>query len=99
MQLNNVLQKPVITEKSVALTDTQNRYVFKVRSDATKGKIADEVEKTFKVDVLDVKTIMMPGKKRRIPRTSKFRKTKGWKKAIVKIKDGQKIEVVAKESK
>ncbi|HLB51682.1 50S ribosomal protein L23 [candidate division WWE3 bacterium RIFCSPHIGHO2_12_FULL_38_15] len=99
MQLNNVLQKPVITEKSVALTDTQNRYVFKVRSDATKGKIADEVEKTFKVDVLDVKTIMMPGKKRRIAKTFRFRKTKGWKKAIVKIKADQKIDIVSKEGK
>jgi len=99
MQLNNILLKPIITEKGVSLTTEQNRYVFKVGIQATKGQIADEVAKSFKVDVINVKTIVMPGKKRRIPRTSKFRKTKGWKKAIVKIKDGQKIEVVAKESK
>ena len=99
MQLNNVLLKPVITEKSVFLGDTYNRYVFKVGTDVTKGQIEDEVERSFKVDVLNVKTILMPGKKRRIPGTFKFRKTKGWKKAIVKIKDGQKIDIVSKESK
>lgn len=94
MRLGNIIQKPIITEKSVALTEF-DRYTFRVNRKASKGAIATEIETMFNVDVKKVRTMIMPGKKRRIRRTSKFITTQSWKKAIVTLGDGQKIELFA----
>ena len=94
MRISKVAQKPIITEKSVAFAET-NRYVFKVERKASKYAIAQAIAETFGVDVLEVNTMIMPGKKRRIrdPKKLKFTKTSSWKKAVVRIKEGQKIEL------
>ena len=80
----------------MALEAGENKYVFLVNMKASKGAVANEVERIYGVDVESVSTMIMPGKKRRIMRTNKFVKTKKKKKAVVKIKDGQKIELVGK---
>lgn len=96
MKVTKVLQKPLITEKSV-IARKANDYVFRVNMQATKGGIADEIEKTFGVNVVDVHTIIVPGKKRRRAKTHVFIKTEKWKKAIVKLKEGQTIDIFPKE--
>ena len=96
MYLNKIIHKPILTEKNIALSKT-GKYVFSVAYDASKGAISNEVKKAFGVDVLEVRTMIMPGKKRRIPQTPRFTKTDKWKKAIVKIKGGQHIDLYPKE--
>lgn len=85
-----IIKRPIITEKTSNLAK-ENQYVFEVEKEATKGKIKKEVEEMFGVDVLSVKIIRIPEKRRRLGRISGWRK--GYKKAIVKIKEGQKIDI------
>jgi len=86
-----ILKTPQVTEKATDLTK-KNQYVFKVWPGANKVEIKKAIEDLYGVDVLDVKIIKVPRKKRRLGRISGWRK--GYKKAIVKIKEGQKIEVL-----
>ena len=92
MRINNIIQKPVFSEKSVGLNGV-GKYVFKVRKDVSKGTISDSLKDAFGVDVVSITTMVMPGKKRRKGKTAGFLKTGLWKKAIVKLKEGQKIEL------
>lgn len=91
MHLEQVLIKPLLTEKSSIQTENTNRYVFKVQKKANKYQIRDAVEKMFDVKVVDVRTAILPGKVKRAGRSVK--KTSSWKKAYVKIQDGQKLEL------
>ena len=84
-----VLKSSHITEKAAFLTQ-ENRYVFKVYPKANKIEIKKAVEKLYKVKVLSVNIIKVPRKRRRLGKT--FGWKKGFKKAIVQIKEGQKIE-------
>lgn len=86
-----ILKSPHITEKATDLA-AKNQYTFKVYSGANKTEIKKAIEDLFGVDVLGVKIVKVPPKKRRLGRISGWRK--GYKKAIVKIKEGQKIEVL-----
>ncbi|GIW07853.1 MAG: 50S ribosomal protein L23 [Dehalococcoidia bacterium] len=89
-QLLEIIRRPVVTEKSTILA-TQDRYVFEVASWANKIQIKQAVETAFNVDVVDVHTMTMPGKMRRVRRNRGM--TSPWKKAIVQVQPGQKIEV------
>ncbi len=84
-----VLLRPVITERSMTETNA-GRYTFAVVRDATKQEIAEAVAETFKVDVVDVNTMTVRGKTRRLGR--RIGRRPDWKKAIVTIAAGQKIE-------
>jgi large subunit ribosomal protein L23 len=86
-----VLKSPQITEKATILTE-KNQYIFKIADDANKTEVRKAVEEIYKVDVLDVKIIRIPSKKRRRGKVSGWKK--GYKKAVVKIKAGQKIELL-----
>ncbi|PIP24726.1 MAG: 50S ribosomal protein L23 [Candidatus Nealsonbacteria bacterium CG10_big_fil_rev_8_21_14_0_10_36_228] len=88
-----ILRTPHITEKATDLVK-KNQYVFKVFPEANKTEIKKAIEDLYGVDVESVKTINIPRKKRRLGRIKGWRK--GYKKAIVKIKEGQKIEVMPK---
>jgi large subunit ribosomal protein L23 len=94
-RVTNVVVKPVMTEKGVTLGNA-GKYIFRVNKNASKGAIANEVERLYGVNVERVKTMVMPGKKRRIAKTSQFTKTSSWKKAIVDLKKGQSIDFFAK---
>jgi len=85
-----VLIAPHITEKATNLT-SQNQYVFKVFKKANKIEIKKAIEQIYGVDVLDVKIINIPRKPKRLGGIRGWKK--GYKKAIVKIKKGQKIEL------
>ena len=96
MRIKYTIIKPLINEKSVALA-TENRYMFKVDLNATKGAVSNRIHELFNVDVIKVRTAVLPGKPKRVLKTRKFTKTNKWKKAIVEIKEGQKIDLFPKE--
>ena len=86
-----ILKAPQITEKSTTLAE-KNQYVFKVFPNTNKIEIKTAIEDLYNVDVLSVRIIKVRPKKRRLGRISGWRA--GYKKAVVKIKAGQKIEVM-----
>jgi len=96
MKLNSIILKPIITEKSFDMS-SQGVYVFKVNMKATKYSIADEVKRMFGVDAVQVRTGIFPGKQKRMVASRIRVKTAKWKKAIVKLKKGQTIDVFPKE--
>jgi len=89
MHLSEVLHRPLITEKSTDL-QTQNKYVFAIAEEANKLLVKQAVEKAFKVRVTGVNVVTVPGKTRRVGRRQV--QTSPWKKAIVTLQAGDKIE-------
>lgn len=92
MDLNFVLKKPLVTEKSTSL-NSQGGYIFQVDRQATKGEIKKAVERFFKVKVNRVRTINVAGKSRRALKTRKQIQQADWKKAMVFLKEGGKIDL------
>lgn len=88
--LENVILKPLITEKSSFVSEKLNRYGFRVALWANKNQIKNAVESLYDVKVLTVKTNITPGKLKRFGKGVK--KTPKLKKAYVQLKEGQKIE-------
>lgn len=91
MYVEQVLVKPLLTEKSSVMTEKTNRYSFKVLRKANKYQVKEAVEKMFDVKVVDVKTVVVPGKVKKSGKSLK--KSSSWKKAYVKIADGQNLEL------
>jgi len=89
MHVYNVLRRPLVTEKSTAL-QAQNKYAFEVDGKANKIQIREAVEKAFNVEVVAVNVSRVPGKMRRVGRGRGM--SPSWKKAVVTLKEGQKIE-------
>ncbi len=86
-----VIIRPIITEKSMRLKEEQNKYTFEVHPKATKKDIKNAIEKLFGVKVEKVNTMnMKPKYKKRWGMVIK--KGKHWKKAIVTLREGDKIE-------
>jgi len=90
VHLYEVLRRPVITEKN-AMLQAQGKYAFEIAREANKPQIKQAVEKAFKVKVLAVNVMTVPGKTRRVGRRQVL--TQSWKKAIVTLKPGDKIEL------
>ena len=88
-----VIKRVLITEKGSALS-VQNRYLLEVAKDATKPQIAEAAEKKFGVHVLAVRTANMKGGIKYIRGTRRTRTEATWKKAIVTVKAGERIEQV-----
>jgi large subunit ribosomal protein L23 len=90
----NIIKKPLITEKYSALAEKENKYGFVVDRKATKDQIKKIVEKVFNVHVTDVNTMVYSGK----PKTRYTKKnvingrTTGFKKAVITLKEGEKID-------
>jgi len=89
MYLHEVLLRPLITEKSTAL-QAQGKYAFEVATAANKRQIKQAVEKAFKVKVTGVNVISVSGKLKRMGKGITL--TPSWKKAIVRVSPGDKIE-------
>ncbi len=85
-----IIIRPLITEKTTQQKDDNHQYVFEVHRDANKIEIKSAVEQLFKVKVLKVRTINVLGKIKRLGR--KYGKRPDWKKAIVTLKEGDRIE-------
>ncbi len=90
MHLYEVLRRPLITEKN-AMLQAQGKYAFEIAREANKPQIKQAVEKAFKVKVLAVNVMTVRGKTRRVGRRQVL--TESWKKAIVTLKPGDKIEL------
>ena len=84
-----IIIRPVITEKSTMLKDKNRDVCFEVAMDANKSEIKKAVEHLFKVKVEGVRTQIKVGKERRMGRNSGM--TKNWKKAFVRLKEGEKM--------
>lgn len=85
-----ILEKPLITEKSTMMQEQANRVMFQVKRTANKMQIKEAVQNIFNVTVLDVNTINVKPKSRRFGKHTG--QTKAWKKAIVLLKDGDRID-------
>jgi len=88
--LATVLLSPLVSEKGVHIGEKENRYIFKVRKNATKLQIRKAVEAMLKVEVESVQTLNLKGKKKRFGRT--MGKRPDWKKAYVRLKPGHDID-------
>jgi len=86
----DVIRRPIISEKSTALAEVANRYAFEVAVQANKQEIRDAVQRLFNVKVLAVRTLTVHGKIKRVGRFET--KRSNWKKAIVTLGEGQKID-------
>lgn len=89
-RMYRILEAPHFSEKASRLADQSNQYTFKVARDATKTEIKQAVEGVFDVKVRDVTTLNVKGKVKR--RLKGVVKRKSWKKAYVRLEDGQEID-------
>jgi len=90
----DVLIKPIVTEKMTSLGESMGRYGFIVKPEANKQQIKDAVEDMYKVKVVSVNTMNYAGKKKsRYTKGGMIKgKTGAYKKAIITLKDGEKID-------
>ncbi|HWR84330.1 MAG TPA: 50S ribosomal protein L23 [Candidatus Deferrimicrobium sp.] len=84
-----LIKSHISTERSTMLRDKNNEYVFEIDKRASKSDVKRAVEEAFKVKVTSVRTLIAPGKLRRMGRFEG--KTPTWKKAIVRLKQGERI--------
>ncbi len=89
----DIIQTASLTEKASLLTEKHNKYVFRVSPRANKIEIKKAIETLFQKKVLSVNTCNYAGKKKR-ERTQNYGRKAHWKKAIVTLKEGEKIELV-----
>ena len=92
-RLYHVVYGPHVTEKSVMHSELSNMHAFKVSVDATKREIKQAVEMLFEVEVADVRTVNVKGKQKNFGKRAG--KRKDWKKAYVRLAEGQNLDVAA----
>jgi large subunit ribosomal protein L23 len=88
-EVQKIIRRPLITEKSTRQKESNHQYAFEVHPDANKVEIR-AVEQLFKVKVSQVRTCSVLGKLKRLGR--KYGKRPDWKKAIVTLKEGDRID-------
>ena len=93
-QLMNVLIAPHVTEKTATAMQNHNQYTFRVKRNATKTDIKAAVELMFEVKVTGVQVVNEPGKTRRFGKITG--RTQDWKKAYVRLVQGQSIDYEAR---
>ena len=91
MDYYQIVKRPLSSEKSVGDRETSNSYHFEVDKKVNKIQIKEAIEKLFEVKVLAVRTLNKVGKTRKYK--NKIYKTGGWKKAIVTLKEGDRIDL------
>ena len=89
IQIHQIIRRPIITEKGLGVKELQHTVVFEVAVGATKTQIKEAVQQIFKVKVAGVRTANFPGKMRRRGRFEGYRRD--WKKAYVKLAEGEKM--------
>ena len=94
-QLMNVVLAPVVSEKSTMVADKNRQYVFRVAGGATKPEIKAAVELMFKTKVMSVTVLNVHGKERRFGKV--IGRRRNWKKAYVRLAEGQEINFAAQE--
>jgi len=94
-RLYKVILAPHVSEKTATASEMQGRHTFKVSNDASKLEVRKAVEKLFKVDVKSVQIVNVKGKTKRFG--SSMGKRSDWRKAIVKLGEGQDIDFMSIE--
>ena len=89
---HEIIETASLTEKSTLMSEKQNKYVFRVSPRANKIQIKDAVERLFQKKVVNVNTCNYPGKEKRV--RGPLGRRAHWKKAIVTLAEGEKIELV-----
>ena len=92
-EVHDHIQTVILTEKATLVSEKLNKYVFRVRPSANKLQIKRAIEVIFKKTVLDVNTANFAGKKKR-ERRADFGRRPNWKKAVVTLKAGEKLDLV-----
>lgn len=90
MRPDDVLRRPIILTEKANLLREKNQVVFEVSRDANKAQIKDAIQAMFSVKVIDVNTLVMRGKDKRMGRGHS--KLQNWKKAIITLKEGDSID-------
>jgi len=98
MNMTQIIKKPIITEKALKLKK-QGVYIFKVAKEANKPAIKQAIEQLFGVKVIKVNTVNVKGKLKKTGRRRLKKRQPSWKKAFVKLKSGQKIDLSKNKSK
>ena len=101
--MSDIILNPMLTEKSNSLTEQYNKYVFKVNINANKLQIKKALEKRFDIKITKISTVLVKGKSKNttvksgghVIRTSGYRES--WKKAIITLNEGDKINLVEGE--
>lgn len=93
LKINKLIVKPLISEKSLKAIDLYNKYTFIVENASNKIEIEKYIEKTFSVKVLDIQTIVNSGKIVRFGKKRTLGRRSDFKKAIVTLKKGDKINL------
>jgi len=89
-RLHQILIRPHVSEKTAISAEMEGRHAFRVARDATKIEVRRAVEKLFEVDVKSVQIVNVRGKIKRFGQTSG--KRSGWRKAIVRLAEGQDLD-------
>jgi large subunit ribosomal protein L23 len=89
-EMHQIIKRPLITEKSTRMKETENQIAFVVDPRANKVQIRQAVEKLFRVKVKAVRTMNLAGKRKRMGRFWGWKSD--WKKAIVTLREGERIE-------
>jgi large subunit ribosomal protein L23 len=92
MNDHDIIQTASLTEKSTLMSEKQNKYVFRVNPRANKIQIKQAVQRLFQKQVVDVNTCNYAGKEKRV--RGPVGRRSHWKKAIVTLKEGEKIDLV-----
>ncbi|MEO0145242.1 MAG: 50S ribosomal protein L23 [candidate division WOR-3 bacterium] len=87
----DIILRPILTEKALNLREHYNQYVFEVPKSATKRAVKRAIETVFGVQVEGVQMMNMKPKPKRTRSRRRMGRTRGWKKAIVKLREGQRI--------
>ena len=93
-KLYSIIRAPLVSEKTARLQEVSNQYVFEVATDATKADIKVAVEKLFAVKVEAVNVVNVKGKNKAF--RNRMGRRGDWRKAYVKLAEGQSIDVMAK---
>lgn len=93
--LYNVIRRPIVSEKSTSLADKNNQYVFEVSKASSKHDIKSAIENIFGVNVESIQVLNVRGKQKQFSQIKGRRND--WKKAYVRLKEGQEINFVGKE--
>ena len=88
----SIIRTLLVTEKGTRL-QAENKFLFQVATDANKIEIRHAVEKLFNVHVTGVNTMQVGGKAKRSSRSPRMGRTSDWKKAVVTVKAGEKIDL------
>ncbi len=87
----DIILRPILTERALLLRDQYNQYVFEVARGATKRSVRRAIETIFGVQVEDVQVMNVKPKPKRTRSRRRMGRTRNWRKAVVRLKEGQRI--------